>query len=93
MGKEYTIALKGDFRGKEKSRQLREILESKLNENLTTCYIDLSETRNLDFYTLTELLSLRNSFVESGSKLFLRNTPEKIRRLLKIFRVKVFPDS
>ena len=56
------------------------------SENLD---VDLSEVTTIDFDSMTELLKIRNRFIQAGTKVELKNIPLRIRRIMQIFRVPI----
>ncbi len=84
-----TVVLSGDLRTMEKRMKTRNILEEKWESGIENLDVDLSEVTAMDFDSLTELLKIRNRFLQAGTKVELKNIPLRIRRIMQIFRVPI----
>ena len=84
-----TVVLSGDLRTMEKRMNTRNTLEEKWESGIENLDVDLSEVTAMDFDSLTELLKIRNRFLQAGTKVELKNIPLRIRRIMQIFRVPI----
>ena len=89
MERSDTVVLSGDLRSMEQRMSTRNILEEKWESGIDKLDVDLSEVTDIDFNSLTELLKIRNRFLQAGRKVELKNIPLRIRKIMQIFRVPI----
>jgi len=84
-----TIVLTGDICTEDQRRRTRELLEEKWESGIESLDIDFSGVTAVNFDSLTELLMIRNRFLHAETDVGLINIPERINRIMQIFRVPV----
>ena len=84
-----TIILTGDICTEDQRRRTRELLEEKWESGIETLDIDFSGVTAVNFDSLTELLMIRKRFVHAETDVELINIPDRIKRIMQIFRVPV----
>lgn len=89
MERRDTVILSGDLRTENQRIRTRDILEEKWESGVENLDVDLSEVTAVDFDSLTELLKIRNRFLQAGTKVKLKNIPLRIRKIMQIFRVPI----
>ncbi|HSI90785.1 MAG TPA: STAS domain-containing protein [Adhaeribacter sp.] len=81
------VRLKGDLIGSPESQQLLDLVNSKLNESVVLCAIDLSSVRFINSSGIGVLVSLLTKFRNRGGELVLINPSEHMRKLLIITKL------
>lgn len=89
MERRDSIALSGDLRTEEQRIKVRKILEEKWESGVENLEINFSGVSAIDFDSLTELLVTRNRFIQAGTSVELTEIPDRINRILEIFRVPI----
>lgn len=89
MERRDSIALSGDLRTEEQQIKVRKILEEKWESGVENLEINFSGVSAIDFDSLTELLVTRNRFIQAGTSVELTEIPDRINRILEIFRVPI----
>jgi len=84
-----TIILTGNLGEAGQRLKTREKLEEKWNSGSRKIRLDLSGVTEIDFDALTELLATRNRFIRAERMVELKNIPERISRIIQIFRIPV----
>jgi anti-sigma B factor antagonist len=81
------VRLQGDLVGAPDSQQLLDIVNSKLNESVLLCAVDLSKVRFINSNGIGVLVSLLTKFRNRGGELVLINPSEHMRKLLIITKL------
>ncbi len=89
MGNQEIIVLTGELNTEEQRARTRTLLEEKWDSGIESLNIDFSEVTAIDFDSLTELLKIRNRFLQAETDVELINIPERINRIMQIFQVPV----
>ncbi len=89
MKHQDTVALVGDLRTDDQRIKTRTSLEDLWESGIENLDIDLSEVTAMDFDSLTELLEIRNRFIQAKTRVELKNIPLRISRIMHFFRVPV----
>lgn len=89
MERRDTVVLSGDLRSEDQRMRTRYLLEEKWESGVENLDVDLSEVTTIDFDSMTEILKIRNRFIQAGTKVELKNIPLRIRRIMQIFRVPI----
>jgi ABC-type transporter Mla MlaB component len=84
-----TIVLTGNLSEAGQRLKTREKLEEKWKSGVRKIRLDLSGVTEIDFDALTELLAARNRFIRAERMVELKNIPERINRIIQIFRIPV----
>jgi len=84
-----TVALVGDLRTDDQRKKTRTALEEIWDTGVENLDIDLSGVTAMDFDSLTELLEIRNRFIQAETRVELKNIPLRINRIMHFFRVPV----
>jgi ABC-type transporter Mla MlaB component len=83
------IALSGDLRTEEHRITVRELLDEKWESGVENLEISLSGVSAVDFDSLTELLTIRNRFIQAGTAVRLTEIPDHIKQIIELFRVPI----
>lgn len=89
MERRDIITLSGDLRTEEQRIKVRKILEEKWESGVENLEINFSGVSAIDFDSLTELLVTRNRFIQAGTSVEITEIPNRIKRILDIFRVPI----
>lgn len=89
MERKDSIALSGDLRTEDQRIKVRQILEEKWESGVENLEINFSGVSAIDFDSLTELLVTRNRFIQAGTSVEITEIPNRIKRILDIFRVPI----
>ena len=89
MNDETTMALTGNLSGTAARERLVGMLEEAWNSGAENLVVDLSAVTEIDFDSLTTLLSARNKFSRAGGGMTLRSVPPRIARLAELFRIQL----
>jgi len=83
------VTLIGDLGINGQWIKYRTMLEEKRLSGIESLYIDFSRVTSINFAALTELLLIKNKFLHAETNVELINIPERINRIMQIFRVPV----
>jgi len=89
MENRETIILSGDIGSEDQRIRTKELLEEKWESGTESLNIDFSGVTAINFDSLTEILMIRNRFLHAETEVELINIPERIKRIMQIFRVPV----
>jgi anti-sigma B factor antagonist len=81
------VRLQGDLIGSPDSQQLLDLVNSKLNDSVILCAVDLSKVRFINSSGIGVLVSLLTKFRNRGGELVLINPSEHMRKLLIITKL------
>ncbi|MBC7450569.1 MAG: STAS domain-containing protein [Cytophagales bacterium] len=81
------LQLEGDLIGESNGLELMELVNNKLNDNITKSAIDLSLVRYMNSSGIGVLLTLLTKFRNKGGELILINPSEQIKKLLIITKL------
>ncbi len=81
------IFLKGDLLGESNGIELADLVNDKINENVTFCAIDLSEVRYMNSSGIGVLITILTRFRNKGGEVVLIKPSDQIRKLLVITKL------
>jgi anti-sigma B factor antagonist len=81
------INLQGDLIGEENGLELMDLVNDKINNDVTMCAIDLSEVRYMNSSGIGVLITVLTKFRNKGGEIVLINPSDQIKKLLIITKL------
>jgi anti-sigma B factor antagonist len=81
------IQLKGDLIGESNGMELVDLVNDKLNQEVNSCAIDLSEVRYMNSSGIGVLITILTKFRNKGGEVVLINPSDQIKKLLVITKL------
>lgn len=81
------INLQGDLIGEENGLELMDLVTENINNQVTTCAIDLSEVRYMNSSGIGVLITVLTKFRNKGGEIVLINPSDQIKKLLIITKL------
>ena len=81
------VELSGDILGDSKELELIDSINTKINDSVLKCLLDLSEVRYVNSSGIGVLITILTKFRNHGGEAILVNPSDQIKKLLKITKL------
>jgi anti-sigma B factor antagonist len=83
----FILRLSGDLIGENSGTNLLDAVSTSIQQNVTTCVIDISELRYINSSGIGVLITILTKFRNKGGEVYLMKPSENVQKLLVITKL------